>query len=174
MSPNSLDGPLRELYGLLLKSLQAGAGGPFVAGVLMDGALVGRGTNTVVRDHDVTRHAEMNALGDAGARLGQIHLRGAVLLTSHLPCLMCYHALKWAGIRTVRYVFDYGETESLFGFRGDARFLADLRLDAGSLERDPTTTLARVTCPATEELYRAELPRLWLTVYRERLGVYDV
>lgn len=164
---------LLELYPRLLESLRAGAGGPFAAGVLVDGRLVGTGTNTVMRDHDVTRHAEMNALTSAGRALGRVHLADAVLVTTHLPCLMCWHAAKWARITEVFYVFDYDETESIFGFRGDAGFLSDLGITGEAVSADPRVRLHRVRTPEVDARYRQELPVLWNATYRERLGAYD-
>jgi tRNA(Arg) A34 adenosine deaminase TadA len=165
---------LARLYPRLLGSLEAGAGGPFVAGVLLGGDLVGWGTNTVLRDRDVTRHAEMNALGDAGRRTGRVHLEGALLVTSHFPCLMCYHAAKWGAIREICYLFDYAETESIFGFRGDARMLADLGLEQAAVDRDASVRLTRIEDPRTDALYRRDLVRGWSSRYRARCGAYDV
>ena len=165
---------LLTLYPRLIESLEACAGGPFVAGVLLDGLLVGWGANTVLRDHDVTRHAEMNALGEAGRRTGRVHLDGAQLVTSHFPCLMCYHAAKWARIREVAYLFDYAETELIFGFHGDSRMLEDLAIGTKALERDGSIALTRLVDPKLHALYRLELPRRWRASYRDRCMGYDV
>ena len=170
----TVDEALERIYPTLLRSLDAGSGGPFVAGVLLDGELVGTGTNSVLGDCDVTRHAEMNALGDASRRLATVKLDRALLVTSHFPCLMCLHALKWARIPETHYVFDYGETERIFGFRGDARMLSDLGLSPESLERDPSLRLVRASGRAALELYRGKLPELWNDLYRARLSSYDV
>jgi tRNA(Arg) A34 adenosine deaminase TadA len=174
MSALSAERALEILYPSLLDSLEAGSGGPFVAGVLLEGQIVGRGTNTVLRDHDVTRHAEMNALSGAGRSTGRIRLEGAQLVTSHFPCLMCYHAVKWAGIRSLLFVFDYAETEAIFGFRGDSRFTADLGLATRAWEHDATLSVSRVSGPRIDELYRKDLPRRWESCYRARCGGYDV
>lgn len=174
MIPEAVESSLVDLYPRLLSSLEAGVGGPFAAAVILQGKVIGVGTNTVLRDIDVTRHAEVNALADAGRTVGQVHLHGALLVSSHVPCLMCYHAVKWAMIRHVYYVFDYEETERLFGFKGDARMLADLAITLEALERDSSVALHQVREPRVDALYREELPRLWASSYRARCGSYDV
>ena len=174
MSAGEAADVLARLYPRLIGSLEAGTGGPFVAGVLLGGELVGWGTNTVLRDRDVTRHAEMNALGDAGRRTGRVHLEGALLVTSHFPCLMCFHAAKWAAIRDIRYFFGYEETERIFGFRGDARMLADLGLRQDALDNDPAVRLTRIEDARLDELYRRDLAEAWSSTYRARCGAYDV
>ena len=173
MNEAALEACFRNLYAELNRSLEARAGGPFAAAVVRDGVLLGTGTNTVLRDLDVTRHAEMNALAAAGRKAGSVHLDGAVLLTTHLPCLMCYNAAKWARVREVYYLFDYRETEELFGFRGDLRLLRDLGLSPKALEADPAIRLSRFSTPLVDGLYRRELLELWRTSYRD-LASYDV
>jgi tRNA(Arg) A34 adenosine deaminase TadA len=174
VTPPGVAESLIELYPRLLRSLEEGAGGPFGAALLLDGRTIGWGTNSVLRDFDVSRHAEVNALAAAGRSTGAVRLDGAILVSSHAPCLMCYHAAKWAMVREVHYLFDYAETEAIFGFRGDARMLADLGIGPDAVERDPAISLHRVSDPRVDELYRVELPRLWATRYRERCLRYDV
>ena len=164
----------RLLYSDLLASLESGAGGPFAAAVLRGGELLGRGTNSVLATLDVSRHAEVNALAAAGRRLGTVRLAGAVLLTTHFPCLMCLHAAKWAGIGGVHYLFDYEETERLFGFRGDLAMLRELGLPFERLAESAALPVRRVSLPALDPLYRERLPALWNERYRERGLAYDV
>ena len=168
-----LDRVLKDLYGELKRSLEQGAGGPFAAAVLHRGEVIGTGTNTVLRDRDVSRHGEINALAAAGRAMGKVPLEDAELLTTHYPCLMCYHAAKWAGIRRIHFVFDYEETARLFGFHGDLRFLRDLRLSEDALAGDPTVELTRVESALVDSLYRQELVDLWES-YSEALSGYDV
>ncbi len=169
-----LEEVFRELYVDLLASLERGAGGPFAAGVLHGDELVGRGTNTVLASHDASRHAEVNALAEAGRRLGSPLLDGAALVTTHFPCLMCYHAAKWARIGRIYYLFDYGETERLFGFRGDRAMLGDLGLPFGRLLRSPALPVQRVRLPSLDRLFRDRLPALWAERYRTQAGGYDI
>ena len=169
---------LDSLFGLmherLLASLEQGWGGPFAAVAVRGGSPLGVGTNTVLRDRDASRHAEINALAAAGVAAGGVPMQGVELVASHFPCLMCYHALKWAGVRRCYYVFDYEETERLFGFRGDAALLADLGLAAGSLARDPSLEAVRVAGGEAERLFRGDLVARWRGGLRERLAAYDI
>lgn len=169
-----LDGLLRLMHERLAASLEQGWGGPFAAVVAREGSPLGVGTNTVLRDRDPSRHAEINALAAAGAAAGGVPMVGVELVTSHFPCLMCYHALKWAGVQRFYYVFDYEETERLFGFRGDARLLADLGLAADALLRDPSLEIVRVGGDVVSRLYRGELVSRWNREFRARLGAYDI
>lgn len=89
---------------------EGGAGGPFAAGLLMDGELVALARNQVVATHDPTAHAEITALRVAARRLGTHDLSGAALVASCEPCPMCIAAAWWA--RVSRVVFS--------GVRADA------------------------------------------------------
>lgn len=73
----------------------------FTAAILKDGEEIVRGRNTVGQDEDATRHAEVVAIGKAGAALGSRDLCGCTLLTSCQPCEMCLAAMRWAGIDRV-------------------------------------------------------------------------
>ncbi len=169
-----LDRILRTLHEEVLVSLEAGNGGPFAAAVIRTGRVVATGTNTVLRDLDVSRHGEISALAAASAALGVVDLGECELVTTHFPCLMCYHAIKWAGIRQGYYVFDYQETEDLFGFRGDARFLEDIGLGTERLGLDPVLRFTRVESAIVDSLFRTDLVDTWNDKYRDRLSGYDV
>lgn len=98
--------PEREFYlGMAIeeafKAIRNREGGPFGAVVVRNGELLGSGHNTVLRDHDPTAHAEINAIRNACTHLGVHHLSGAVLYTNFEPCPMCLSAVYWADIREV-------------------------------------------------------------------------
>jgi tRNA(Arg) A34 adenosine deaminase TadA/catechol 2,3-dioxygenase-like lactoylglutathione lyase family enzyme len=76
---------------------------PFGAVVVLDGAVVGTGVNTALRDHDPTAHAEVAAVRDACRRLGVVRLDGAVVVSSAEPCPMCRAVCQFAGIERVAY-----------------------------------------------------------------------
>ena len=61
---------------------------PIGAIVALDGAIVGRGFNQPISSHDPTAHAEIVAIRDAAARVGNYRLTGAVLCVTIEPCLM--------------------------------------------------------------------------------------
>ena len=164
----------QSLYGALIASMQKGQGGPFAAGVVSGGELISVGTNSVLASHDVSRHAEINALAGAGRMRKTFNLSDSILLTSHFPCLMCYHAIKWAQIKTAYYLFDYTDTEKIFGFRGDSAFLKDLSLEPGVLQADPGLELIRYRSQKTEALYRGVLVKRWNEEFKETCSGYDL
>ena len=66
-------------------------------------AVVGQGSNRVIGSSDPTAHAEINALRDAAARLGNYRLPDTTLYVTLEPCLMCAGALVHARVK--RLVF---------------------------------------------------------------------
>jgi tRNA(adenine34) deaminase len=68
-----------------------------------EGAILARGQNRVIRDHDPTAHAEMVALRAAGAALGNYRLEQCTLYVTLEPCAMCAGAMIHA--RIARLVF---------------------------------------------------------------------
>lgn len=99
-----LDGAfLDRAAALSAQGMQAGAGGPFGAVVVLDGTVVGEGWNRVTSTNDPTAHAEVVAIREACARLGRFDLRGATIYASCEPCPMCLSAILWARIDRVVY-----------------------------------------------------------------------
>lgn len=76
---------------------------PIGAVVVLDGRIVGRGGNRTREKSDVTAHAEIEAIRDAGAALGQERLSGADLYVTLEPCTMCAAAISFARIRRLYY-----------------------------------------------------------------------
>ena len=85
-------------------SFRNGTGGPFGAVVVndVDGSLVAAGSNCVTSMGLSIAHAEVVALSRAQNTLNNWDLSGAgefTLFTSCEPCVMCYGAVIWSGIR---------------------------------------------------------------------------
>jgi tRNA(adenine34) deaminase len=76
---------------------------PVGAVVVADGVIVGRGFNAPISRHDPTGHAEIAALRDAAAALGNYRLPDCDLYVTLEPCAMCAGAIVHARIR--RLVF---------------------------------------------------------------------
>jgi tRNA(adenine34) deaminase len=76
---------------------------PIGAVVAMGETIVGRGFNRPISAGDPTAHAEIVAIRDAAARVGNYRLTGAVLYVTIEPCLMCVGALVHARIGTLVY-----------------------------------------------------------------------
>ncbi|WP_201276684.1 tRNA adenosine(34) deaminase TadA [Marisediminicola senii] len=66
-----------------------------------DGLVLGRGRNEREKLHDPTAHAEVLAIREAAARLGDWHLTGATLIVTLEPCVMCAGAILSARIPRV-------------------------------------------------------------------------
>ena len=90
---------------LALAVLAAGDGDVPVGAVVADasGTVIGTGRNTRERDHDPTGHAEIVAMREAAAALGEWRLEGCTLVVTLEPCTMCAGALVAA--RVQRLVF---------------------------------------------------------------------
>ena len=76
---------------------------PVGALVIKDGEIIGRGHNRNLLDDDPTAHAEIVALRQAAARLGNHRLTGCVMVATIEPCSMCAGALIHARIARLVY-----------------------------------------------------------------------
>lgn len=76
---------------------------PVGAVVERDGKIIGRGFNHPIGQHDPTAHAEIMALREAAASLGNYRLPGCTLYVTLEPCAMCVGAIIHA--RIARIVF---------------------------------------------------------------------
>ena len=79
---------------------------PVGAVVVYEGKIVGRGHNRNLTDSDPTAHAEVVALREAGAAVGNHRLSGCELFATIEPCPMCAGALVHARIRRLVYGAD--------------------------------------------------------------------
>ena len=79
---------------------------PVGAIVVCDGKIVGRGGNRNLTDSDPTAHAEIVALREAGATLGNHRLEGCELFATIEPCAMCAGALVHARLKRLVYGAD--------------------------------------------------------------------
>lgn len=82
---------------------QAGGAGevPVGAVVVYQQQIIGRGFNQVRALHDVSAHAEMQAIRAASRALGNYRLNGAALYCTLEPCVMCVGAIVHARIETL-------------------------------------------------------------------------
>ncbi len=87
----------------LAEARQAGSCGevPVGAVVVLEGRIIGRGFNQPIMRHDPTAHAEIMALRDAAARLGNYRLPECELFVTLEPCLMCSGAMMHSRLRKV-------------------------------------------------------------------------
>lgn len=68
---------------------------PFGAAIFKDGKLIAAAQNSEMRLHDVTKHAETNAIAKASAILGR-DLSGCTIYSTVEPCTMCSGAMLYA------------------------------------------------------------------------------
>ncbi len=68
-----------------------------------DGAVLGRGRNVREAEGDPTGHAEVRALREAAAALGEWRLAGCTLVVTLEPCTMCAGALVLARVDRLVY-----------------------------------------------------------------------
>jgi tRNA(adenine34) deaminase len=79
---------------------------PVGAIVVKDGQIIGRGANRPLESHDPTAHAEIMALRQAAAALGNDRLTGCELWVTLEPCAMCAGAIAHARIARLYYGAD--------------------------------------------------------------------
>jgi tRNA(adenine34) deaminase len=101
---------LRQALDLAREAGRAGEV-PVGAVVVVGSEVIGRGHNSPIARHDPTAHAEILALREAAARIGNYRLESATLYCTLEPCVMCAGALVAARIQ--RLVF--GTRDLRFG-----------------------------------------------------------
>ncbi len=109
----------REAYMSLALELarEAAAEGEVPVGCVIagpDGAVIGRGRNRREETGDATAHAELEAIRQACAALGDWRLSGCTLYVTLEPCPMCTGAIINARIPTLVF----GAREALSGSCG--------------------------------------------------------
>lgn len=86
---------------------------PIGAVVVCRGRIIARTHNLTETLHDVTAHAEMQAITAAANALGGKYLQDCTLYVTVEPCPMCAGALGWSQISRVVY----GAPDSKRGYR---------------------------------------------------------
>ncbi len=76
---------------------------PIGAVVVCRDRVIARAHNLTETLHDVTAHAEMQAITAAANQLGGKYLAECTLYVTVEPCVMCAGALGWAQVRRVVY-----------------------------------------------------------------------
>jgi tRNA(adenine34) deaminase len=76
---------------------------PVGAVVVSGDAILGRGFNCPISAADPTAHAEVRAMRDAAAALGNYRLTGCTLYVTLEPCAMCAGAIMHARVARVVY-----------------------------------------------------------------------
>jgi tRNA(adenine34) deaminase len=87
------------------RALEAGEV-PVGAVVVREGKIVARGWNRNILDNDPSAHAEIAALREAGAALGNHRLGDCEIFVTVEPCTMCAGAMVHARIKRLVYGAD--------------------------------------------------------------------
>ena len=85
---------------------------PIGAVVVCNQQIIARAHNFTETLHDVTAHAEMQAITAAASYLGAKYLNDCILYVTVEPCVMCACALYWSKVAKVVY----GASEDKYGY----------------------------------------------------------
>lgn len=116
------DERMRLVNDLADRNWRAGNGGPFAAIVVDNatGALVSVGVNVVLSSGLTSAHAEVTALSLAQTALGRWDLGAGdadlALIVNWRPCVQCYGATMWSGVRELVVAGAGPLLEELTGF----------------------------------------------------------
>jgi len=86
---------------------------PVGAVIVIDNKIIARTHNLTEMLHDVTAHAEMQAITSAANFIGGKYLKGCTLYVTLEPCQMCAGALYWSQISKVVF----GASDEQRGFQ---------------------------------------------------------
>ena len=86
-----------------LAGITDGTGGPFGATLVRNGENVVAVGNTILRDLDLSGHAELVAVREGCKKLNTLDLSDCEMYATCEPCPMCVGVMLWAGIKTVYY-----------------------------------------------------------------------
>jgi tRNA(Arg) A34 adenosine deaminase TadA len=114
---------MRIVHRLAARNFREGNGGPFAALVAESatGRIVSVGVNVVLASGVSSTHAEVVALGLAQTRLGAWDLGGEgmpehELVVNWRPCIQCYGATMWSGVRSLVIAGSGPELEEITTF----------------------------------------------------------
>ena len=97
---------MQHAVDLALEKMRANSGGPFGAVIVRNNTIISEGWNEVTSSNDPTAHAEIVALREAGAVVGNHRLGQCELFATIEPCAMCAGALVHARIKRLVYGAD--------------------------------------------------------------------
>jgi len=77
--------------------------GAFGAVIVKNNKIIAEGHNVIHDKKDCTQHAELSVIQKACAILQSKTLKGCILYTSCIPCMMCLGACYWAKLDQIYY-----------------------------------------------------------------------
>jgi tRNA(adenine34) deaminase len=113
---------------------------PVGAVVVAGNQIIGRGYNLTEKLHDVTAHAEIQAITAAANYLGAKYLKDCSLYVTLEPCPMCAGALYWSQLGKIIY----GASDEKRGaLRHDPSLFHPSTTVIGGVEEDTCVKLMR-------------------------------
>ena len=108
--------------------------------VVINGKIIARGHNLTETLHDVTAHAEMQAITAAANFLGGKYLTGCTMYVTLEPCQMCAGALYWSQLSQLVYAAN----DLQRGFRTmGVQLHPKTKVKSGIMEREASDLLKR-------------------------------
>ena len=107
---------------------------PIGAVVVANGTIIGRGHNLTETLHDVTAHAEMQAITAAEEYLGGKYLDKCTLYVTVEPCIMCAGAIGWSQLG--RIVFGASDQKRGYQTFAPKAFHPKANVTSGILEEE--------------------------------------
>ena len=167
---------MRVVHALADRNWREGSGGPFAAMVVESdsGRVVSVGVNVVLASGVSSAHAEVTALALAQRTAGGWDLGGEdrpdhELVVNWRPCVQCYGAVLWSGVRRLVIAGSGPELEQLTGFdEGPMREDWAAQFQARGI--DVQDGVLRDEALATFTSYRDAVSAGEVTVYNARRG----
>jgi tRNA(Arg) A34 adenosine deaminase TadA len=156
------------------RNWREGDGGPFAALVAetATGRIVSVGVNVVLGSGVSSAHAEVTALGTAQTRVGSWDLGGTDLPEHELvvnwrPCVQCYGATMWSGVRSLVVAGSGPELEQISTF-DEGPMVDDWAEQFEARGIRVTQDVLRDEALAVFRAYRAAVDAGGITVYNAR------
>jgi len=118
---------------------------PVGAVVVYQGKIIGEGFNQSIMLNDPSSHAEMNAIRQAGAYLGNYRLLDCTLYVTLEPCPMCAGLLVHSRISRLVYASDdlkTGAAGSAFNLTDNSQLNHQVVVDSGVMQKDCSQLLS--------------------------------
>ena len=112
---------------------------PIGAVIVAGGRVVGRGHNLTETLHDVTAHAEMQAITAAAEYLGSKYLTDCTLYVTVEPCVMCAGAIGWSQLS--RIVFGASDPKRGYQTYAPHAFHPRAEVTSGVLQEECATLM---------------------------------
>ena len=118
---------------------------PVGAIVIKENKVIGAGFNSVIRDHSVTAHAEINAINSACQMINNYRLVNCDLYVTLEPCHMCAKAIVDARINNVYFATLEPKTGSIVSVDNffDKKFLNHKVNYASGIMQDESSSLLK-------------------------------